>query len=64
MCTSRTTGENLKIFNLKMNEGKKHEEYNETIDKVLEVIDRVDAVAEAWDISIAHKTQSHHCQVQ
>ena len=43
--------DNVKIFNLKMEEGKTREEYNETIDKVLEVIDRV---FEASDISIAH----------
>ena len=44
-----------KIFNLKMDEGKKREEYNETFDKILEVIDQVDAVVETWDISIAHR---------
>ena len=47
--------DNVKIFNFKMNEGKKRKEYNETIDKVLEVIDRVEAVAEASEISIAHR---------
>ena len=41
----------VKIFNLKMSENK---EYNETIDKVLEVIDQVEAVVKASDISIAH----------
>ena len=33
----------------------KREEYNETIDRVLEVIAQVDAVVEASDISIAHR---------
>ena len=47
--------DNVKIFNLKMDEGKTREEYTETIDKVLEVIDRVESVAEASDISIAHR---------
>ena len=38
-----------------MDEGKTREEYNETIDKVLEVIDRDESVVEASDISIAHR---------
>ena len=38
-----------------MDEGKAREEYNETNDKVLEVIDRVESVVEASDISIAHR---------
>ena len=47
--------DNVKIFNIKMDEGKTHEEYNETIDKVLEVIARVEFLVEASDISIAHR---------
>ena len=47
--------DNVKIFNLKMDDGKTREEYNETIDKVLDVIDRVESVVEASDISIAHR---------
>ena len=46
--------DHVKIFNLKMDEGKTRNEYDETIDKVLEFIDRVDAVLEASDIAIAH----------
>ena len=46
--------DNVKISNLKMDEGKSREEYNETLDKVLEVIDRVESVVEASEISIAH----------
>ena len=42
-------------FILKTDEDKTREEYNETIDKVLEVIDRVESVVEASDISIAHR---------
>ena len=38
-----------------MDEGKTRDGYNETIDKVLEVIGRVEAVVEASDISIAHR---------
>ena len=38
-----------------MDGDKTREEYNETIDKVVEVIVRVEAVAEASDISIAHR---------
>ena len=38
-----------------MDEGKTRDEYKETIDKVLEVIDQVDAVVEASDISIAQR---------
>ena len=38
-----------------MDEGKTREEYNETIDKVPEVIDRVESVVGASDISIAHR---------
>ena len=43
-----------------MDEGKTCEEYNETIDKVLEVIDRVESVVEASDISIAHRLPGKH----
>ena len=58
--------DNVKIFNLKMDEGKTREEYNEIIDKVLEVIDRVESVVEASDISIAHRQpgKRNHCEVQ
>ena len=35
--------DNVKIFDLKMDEGKARDEYNEIIDKVLEVNDQVDA---------------------
>ena len=47
--------ENEKIFYLKMDEGKTREYYNETIDKVLEIIDQVDEVVEASDIPFSHR---------
>ena len=47
--------DSVEIFNLKMDECKTREEHNETIGKVLEVIDRVESVVEASDISVAHR---------
>ena len=43
-----------------MDEGKAREEYNETIAKVLEVIDQVKSVVEASDNSIAHRLPGEH----
>ena len=52
---SNNRREKEKIFYLKMDEGKTREYYNETFDKVLEIIDQVDAVVEASDIPFAHR---------